>query len=66
LNGKGWALYKKGNYEDAIRHYDIAIKINCNDGKAWIRKSVALKSLGRYKEAYAALVKAKELGAAKL
>jgi len=51
---------KKGNdfinlkrYEDAIKCYDEALKINPEDAFAWNNKGIALDNLGRYDEAIA-------------
>ncbi|MEA2045640.1 MAG: tetratricopeptide repeat protein [Euryarchaeota archaeon] len=48
---KGGALYGLGDYTEAIRCYDEAIRINPQYTDAWNNKGLALGDLGRYDEA---------------
>ena len=57
----GAALGILGKLEDAIKALDKAIEINPQDPDVWYNKSNALRLLGHTREAYEALVKAKEL-----
>lgn len=61
-NNKGYALYKEGNYEEAIKCYDKAIELDPNYSLAWGNKGEALKQISRTAESNAAFAKAKELG----
>jgi tetratricopeptide (TPR) repeat protein len=38
---KGVALHQQGKYDEAIKAYDKAIKLNPNDVLAWIGKRVS-------------------------
>ncbi|KJV52236.1 TPR repeat-containing protein 08 [Orientia tsutsugamushi] len=40
-----------GQYQDAIKNYDIAIKYKPDSAEAYINKGVALNELGQYQEA---------------
>jgi len=44
-NNKGFALYKLGRYEEAIRCYDTALGINPEDAIAWDNKIIAEEKL---------------------
>ena len=57
----GAALGILGKLEDAIKALERAIEINPQDPDVWYNKCNALRLLGHTKEAYEALVKAKEL-----
>ena len=59
---KGNALAKLVKHDDAIKAYDEAIRLNPKLAAAWNGKGTALKLLGRFADADAALAKAKELG----
>ena len=50
-NNKGDALYKSGDYENAIKAYDKAIEIDPMNYVAWHSKGSAFYQLGKYKEA---------------
>jgi Flp pilus assembly protein TadD len=54
--------FAKGKYNEAIKAYDEAIRLDPNLAEAWNNKGIALKVLGRTSEAKAAFAKAKELG----
>lgn len=58
---KGVALYYQGKYDDAIKAYEEAIRLDPNYATAWYYKALALKALGRTVDAEAAYAKAKEL-----
>ena len=59
---KGNALGKQVKHDEAIKAYDEAIRLNPKLAAAWNGKGCALRSLGRFADADAAFVKAKELG----
>jgi len=62
---KSVALHDQGNYADAIKALDEAIRLSPNDPNnaiAWNNKGVALDALGKTTEANAALTEAKKLG----
>jgi len=48
---KGVDLYNQGNYDEAIKCYDEAIKLNPQLTEAWSNKGVVLGEQGNYDEA---------------
>ena len=48
---KGINLKKLGKYDEAIKCYDEAIRINPDDADIWKSKGITLKKLGKYDEA---------------
>jgi Flp pilus assembly protein TadD len=58
----GLTLADQEKYDDAIKAYDEAIRLDPNDATAWYNKGVALEALGKTTEAKAAFAKAKDLG----
>lgn len=48
---QGDQLVKDGRYEDALYHYDRAIRTGSRPASAWTSRGVALKRLGRMDEA---------------
>lgn len=48
---QGDQLVKDGRYDDALYHYDRAIRTGSRPASAWTSKGVALKRLGRMDEA---------------
>ena len=50
---KGDRLSKLHEFEDAIKCYDMALKIEPDNYKAWHNRGVALAQLHRYQEAVA-------------
>lgn len=48
--GKGYSLSSDGEYEQAIKAYDEALKLNPDLAAAWIQKARALYESGRYDE----------------
>lgn len=60
---KGLALYSQGKYDEAIKAYDEAIRLDLKLAATWSNKGIALDALGRTTEAEAAFAKAKELEA---
>ncbi len=48
---QGDLLVKEGRYEDAVFHYDRAIRTGSRPASAWTSKGVALKRLGQLDEA---------------
>ena len=59
IQGKLDAVDEK--WEDALEHFDRAIKLNLQFFKAWHYKGLALDELGRYEEALAYYDKALEI-----
>jgi Flp pilus assembly protein TadD len=62
LNQKGIALGNQGKYDEALKAFDEAIRIDPKLAGAWNNKGVLLDVLGRTSEANVAKAKAKELG----
>lgn len=58
---KGVALYYQGKYDEALKAYEEAIRLDPYYAKAWYYKALVLKALGRTADADAAYAKAKEL-----
>lgn len=58
---KDKALYNLGKYNESLLEYDTIIKINPKNKEAWNKKGVALKALGRMKEADEAFAMANKL-----
>ena len=52
---EGIELGQAGNYTEAIKAYDEALKINPQDAKAWNKKGKTLSDLGRNDDAIKAL-----------
>lgn len=50
------------SYEDALKAYEEAIRLDSNYATAWYNKSNTLKALGREKEAQQCYEKACQLG----
>jgi len=48
---KGNDLYNQGRYDEAIKAYDEAIKLDPNYANAWTSKGAALSNQGKYDEA---------------
>lgn len=48
---KGLMLNQMGNYKDSVRLYDIALKLDSSDSKAWFGKANALSGLDSFIEA---------------
>lgn len=48
---EGIELYEQGKYQEAIKCFDKAIKINPDNASACVNKGVALKNLDKYQEA---------------
>ena len=58
---KGLALNKLGRYDEAIKAYDEAIRLDPNYAYPWYNRGRTLKLLGRTTEADAAFAKTREL-----
>ena len=58
---QGVALSKQRKYEEAIKAYDEAIKLDPTDPNIWNKKGAALEALGKTSEANVAFDKADEL-----
>lgn len=54
-SNKGAALTNRGNYHEAIRACDEAIRLDPNNSEFWHHKGIVLKALGRTTEADACL-----------
>ena len=50
-NNKGIALDSQGKYDEAIKAYDEAIRLDPNYADAWNNKGIALDDQGKYDEA---------------
>ena len=48
---EGNALSSQGKYDEAIKAYDEAIRLDPNFAKAWNNKGIALYGQGKYDEA---------------
>ena len=59
---QGNVLTNQSKYDEAIKAFDEAIRLNPNDANAWFGKGIALQGLGNTTEADAAIAKAQELG----
>jgi len=57
---KGISLIKAGNYAEAVKAYDQAIKINGESADAWMGRGFALYGLEKYPEAVTAFNQATE------
>lgn len=58
---KGVSLYSLERYEEAIRSYDQALKMEPRRGEAWINRALSLAALGRYEETIDCLDRALEI-----
>lgn len=47
----GKCCHTLGRYDEAVGHYEKAIKLQPAHARAWFRKGLALKKAGRYSEA---------------
>lgn len=59
---KGYALYRSGNYEDAIRVFTLAIAIDPNARQAYYNRGISYKHADRVKDALSDLRTAAKLG----
>jgi len=59
---KGSSFYREGNYDEAIKCLDEAIRLDPEHTGAWNVKGIALEALGRSSEADATFAKSRELG----
>jgi tetratricopeptide (TPR) repeat protein len=50
LVNRGAALSNESKYEEAVKAYDEAIKLDPDFADAWYKKGVALKNRGKYDE----------------
>jgi tetratricopeptide (TPR) repeat protein len=60
---EGDILAMVGKFEEAIVHYDRAIEVDPENSEAWTRKAIALKALGRTREALECVERALDLSA---
>jgi tetratricopeptide (TPR) repeat protein len=61
INNKGMILAQQKKYEAALKCFDAAIEVDAYFAGAWYNKSFAMSSLGRSREAKAAIKTAKAL-----
>jgi len=62
LANLGKMCYKKGSFEEALRFYDKALKLNpYYDANIWYNKGKVLEQLGKIEESKKCFEKAKEL-----
>jgi tetratricopeptide (TPR) repeat protein len=57
----GNLLQDKSRYEEAIKRYEVAIRLKPDSWKAWNFRGIALLQLGRYEESIASFDKALEI-----
>ena len=50
-SNKGAALFSQGKYDEAIKCYDEAIRLDPKLAETWCNKGAALTNLGNYDEA---------------
>lgn len=50
-NNEGISHYREGRFEEALKHFEAALKINPKCGEANFNKALTLDKLGRHKEA---------------
>ena len=50
-NDEGILHYKKGHFDEALKHFDAALNINPKCGEGNFNKALTLDKLGRHKEA---------------
>ncbi|KJV51813.1 TPR repeat family protein [Orientia tsutsugamushi str. Gilliam] len=48
---KGLSLYELGQYQEAIKNFDIAIKYKPDFAEAYVNKGMALKALAQHQKA---------------
>jgi tetratricopeptide (TPR) repeat protein len=60
-NQDGLALFAAGKYEEAVRHYNEAIKIDPNNVKGYNNRGVAYAKMGKYDQAISDYTKALQL-----
>jgi tetratricopeptide (TPR) repeat protein len=60
-SGLGWALYQKGQLDEAISHYQKAIEINPDMAEAYNNLGLALYQKGQWDDAIAQYQKAQDL-----
>ena len=48
---QGFAFYRAGKFEEAIRSYDAALAVDAKNPDIWNNKGLTLKALGRLREA---------------
>ncbi len=51
LDSKGYVFHKQAKYEEAIKWYDKALKVDPNISEIYLHKGESLEALGRLKEA---------------
>jgi Flp pilus assembly protein TadD len=54
-SNKGVVFFSQGKYDEAIKCYDEAIRLDPNNSEFWHHKGIVLKALGRTTEADACL-----------
>jgi tetratricopeptide (TPR) repeat protein len=51
-SNKGAALFSQGKYDEAIKCYDEAIRLDPKLAETWCNKGAALTNLGNYDESH--------------
>ena len=58
---KGKNYLENSQYEEALRCFEQALRLNQNDSELWNFKGISLRSMGRYEEANECFQKSLEI-----